>query len=108
MEIASRIKVPRKLCFPPLFFSVFFFAKGGLKRLKVWVIELQLKARLLSLLMSAIRFGFKLRHISVIDPTAAGMLAQIINHVKAATAGGVGGGGKPAKMSFMDVYFLSV
>lgn len=58
--------------------------------MKVWVIELQLKARLLSLLMSAIRFGFKLRHISVIDPTAAGMLAQIINHVKAATAGGGG------------------
>lgn len=37
------------------------------------VIELQRKARLLSLLMSAIQLEFKVHYISAIDPGAAGI-----------------------------------
>lgn len=100
METASRrrrLKVPVSSFHLCLSFS----ASGGLKPLEVWVIELRRKARLLPLLMSAIRFEFKLRRISVIDPAAAGMLARIIKQVEAATTGG-------DEMSFIDVYFLSL
>lgn len=47
------------------------------------VIELQRKARLLPLLMSAIQLEFKLHYISAIDLGAAGIWAVIINDVKA-------------------------
>lgn len=47
------------------------------------VIELQRKARLHSLLMSAIQLELKLHYISTIDPGAAGIWAVIINDVTA-------------------------
>lgn len=47
------------------------------------VIELQRKARLLPLLMSAIQLEFKLHYIFAIDLGAAGIWAVIINDVKA-------------------------
>lgn len=47
------------------------------------VIELQRKAGLLLLLMSAIQLEFKPHYISAIDLRAAGIWAVIINHVKA-------------------------
>lgn len=47
------------------------------------IIELQGKARLLPLLMSAIQLEFKLHYISAIDPVAAGIWTGIINDVKA-------------------------
>lgn len=46
------------------------------------VIELQTKARLPPLLMSAIQLEFKLHYIFAIDPGAAGIWAVIINDVK--------------------------
>lgn len=77
-----RIRVPVSSLFI-YFYKLLTFVGLVLNWCESLVIELQRKARLLSLLVSAIQLELELHCISAIDPPAAGIWAVIINDVRA-------------------------